>query len=146
MKYAFLFLIISFSQSTFASHIKSFNDSQAILTIAQFMIDNAEDMPTSVRLSDVKLKVKDEAACTVVTPAEVLKEVHSAIKKVLKLYPDEELPLEEAMSDLLDYLGPGPLSKCIGNQEKFQGTVQVVYFYDSTDSIHVKVETISRRK
>lgn len=44
MKYAFLFLALIFTQNSFARTITSFNDSPALMTIAQFMIDNSDDM------------------------------------------------------------------------------------------------------
>ncbi|MBC7541037.1 MAG: hypothetical protein H7281_19620 [Bacteriovorax sp.] len=145
MKYAFLFLALSFSFSTLslANTINSFNDSQAIATIAQFMNDNAEDMPVSVAMTDKKLKLKDSSTCTTVTSAEVLSVVETAIKSVLRLYPDEELPIEEALTDLTDYVGPGPLKKCNVVQINNHKNITSVYFFDSQDKVHVKVDTIT---
>ena len=145
MKYAFLVLalIFSFSTPTYAQPIKSFNDSQSILTIAQFMIDNAEDMKTSVHLSDRKFTVKDTSACVTVTTKDVLKHTQNAINIIFKFYPDEELPVEEAMIDLEAFLGTNLFKKCMFVQYKGKKTVQSSYFFDSSDTIHVKVDTIS---
>jgi len=144
MKYAFLLLALcTFIPSpSYANPITSFNDSQAILTIAQFMRDNADDMPTSSRISDKKIKIKDPSTCEVVNPSVVIKEVHTAIKSVLRMFPDEELPLEEAMDDLKKYVGTGPLRHCKLVQENQHKKIFVSYFFDSTDKIHVKVDTV----
>lgn len=146
MKCAFLFFAILISISStpsMARTITSFSDSQALMTVAQFMIDNAEDMPISSRISDKKLKVPDPSICEAVSSEKVLKEVSSAIKIVLRLYPDEELPIEEAMEDLRDYISPGPLKKCTVTQSNQYKKINVSYFFDSTDKIHVKVDTIT---
>ncbi|MDD4975731.1 MAG: hypothetical protein PHY93_15345 [Bacteriovorax sp.] len=145
MKYAFLFLVLSFSYSTpmLAATIKSFNDSQSILTIAEFMIDSAEDMAIQVRISDKKLILKDTSNCTAVTSAEVQNIVESAINSIFKLYPDEELPVEEALSDLIDYLGTTPLKKCDIFQSNDRMKLAGVYIFDSSNQVHVKVDTIT---
>lgn len=145
MKYAFYFFFLSLLASSplFARTITSFNDSPALVTIAQFMIDNAEDMAVSSRISDKKLKVNDQSACEVVSSSLVIAEVQSAIKSVLRMYPDEELPLEEAMNDLQDYVGTGSLVKCNVIQINQHKKILVSYFFDSTDKIHVKVDTVT---
>jgi hypothetical protein len=107
------------------------------------MVDNAEDMPVSSRISDKKLKVPDLSICETVSSEKVLKEVASAIKSVLRLYPDEELPIEEAMEDLKDYVGAGPLKKCTVTQANQHKKIVVSYFFDAKDKIHVKVDTIT---
>lgn len=145
MKYAFFVLASSlfFSSALQARTITSFNDSPALMSIAQFMIDNAEDMIASHRISDKKLKVKDPSLCEVVSPSLVLSEVQSAINSILRMFPDEELPIEEAMSDLADYIGPGPLKKCHVTQTNSQKKILVSYFFDGSDKVHVKVDTIT---
>lgn len=145
MKYAFYFFFLIFANSfeLHARTITTFHDSPAIMNIAQFMIDNAEDLPVSNRISDKKLIVKEPGNCIVVDSSAVIKEVQAAIKSVLRLFPDEELPIEEAMSDLADYIGPGPLFKCTVIQSNRIKKIVVSYFYDHTDSVHVKVDTIT---
>lgn len=145
MKYALLFFLfaITYSTQTFARTINSFNDSPAIITIAQFMLDNAEDMPSSVRISDKKLILKDTSCCIDVTSGDIEKEVQAAIKTVLRLYPDEELPIAEALNDLSDYAGTGPLKKCMLLQNNDHQLLKTIYFFDGRDQVHVKVDTIT---
>lgn len=145
MKYAFfVFLfILSFSSSIHARTISSFNDSPALQTIAQFMADNGEDMVISNRLSDKKLTVKDTSACVVVNSSEVMSVVLSAIKGVLRLYPDEELPIDEALDDLQSYVGYGSLIKCSLEQQNAHKKISVLYYFDLSHKIHIKVDTIT---
>jgi hypothetical protein len=107
------------------------------------MVDNAEDMPIQVRISDKKLVLKDTSKCKAVTSAQVRSIVESAINSIFKLYPDEELPVEEALSDLLDYLGTAPLKKCDISQSNDHMKVNSVYIFDSSNQVHVKVDTIT---
>lgn len=144
MKYAILFCVLStFSSITHARSIKSFSDSQAITTISEFMMDSASDTTSSYRFSDKKLKLKDTSSCVDVNASDVIKEVENAIKNVLRYYPDEELPVEEAISDLTDYLENNSYKKCIVFQTIKKQSVRSVYFFDSRDVKHVKVDTIT---
>ena len=68
------------------------------------MYDVSEDMPSSYRLTDKKINVKDFSKCTTVDADAVLDDVESSIKKVLRYYPDEDVPFEQAIVDLEDYL------------------------------------------
>lgn len=143
MKYAFLILFSAFSFSSYARTINSFNDSQAIVTIANFMFENAEDLPVSTRISDKKLKLDDTSNCKTATTSEILNEVWMALNTVLKFYPDEELPTEEALNDLADYLGNDTYKKCTVFQSNNHLLVSSTYFFNTTDTTHVKVDTIT---
>lgn len=146
MKYAFFMcaLILFNNPSAKArAAITSFNDSPALMTIAQFMMDNAEDMPVSSRISDKKLKVMSGTVCEVVNAHTVVSEVESAINKMLRVYPDEELPVEEALSDLEIYVGQNSLKKCKVTQTNDHKKINVSYFYDSKDVIHIKIDTVT---
>ena len=107
MKYALSFFFMSFFIATFstdasARSITSFRQSDSISAVAEFMYDVGEDLPVSTRMSDKKINVKDISKCVDVTSKEVLDDVDSAIRKVMRFYPDEELPFEEALSDALE--------------------------------------------
>lgn len=143
MKYAFLFFFFLYSIPSYSQPIKSFNDSQSILTIIHFLMDNAEDMKTSVRLSDRKYVLKNTEACAPVSSNEALKEIRIAINSIFSLYPDEELPVEEALADLQSYLGNNSFLKCISFESRGRKIIRSSYFVDSSDSVHVKIDTIS---
>lgn len=148
MKYAFFILaslILLSSHSAYSQDraITSFKDSEALLTIAEFMRENAEDLKVSFRISDKKLKVLKTDACISVTGQAVIKDVQSAVNTFLRLFPDEELPLEEAFSDLSVYLGNSRLKKCDVSRTDNQKQVQTAYYYDESDKIHIKVDTIT---
>ncbi len=145
MKYAFcvLFALFLINTNSYAQTIKSFSDSPALISIAEFMEDSASDMKTSYRISDKKLKFKDTSTCQIVPKSAVLKEVESAVKKVLRLYPDEELPFEDALNDLADYLVDSSYKKCVIAGSNLVKEVSSVYFFNGSDNIHVKVDTIT---
>ncbi len=145
MKYALLFLFILFSNLplSYAKNIKSFNDSIALTSIAQFMIDSSEDLPVSNRISDTKLAIKDTLACVAVDKQVVINDVSNAIFNVLRFYPDEELPIEEALNDLSDYLSSDRYLKCVYSQNNIQLVRSVTYYMDAKNEIHVKVDTIA---
>ncbi|MGZ3790547.1 MAG: hypothetical protein ACXVLQ_18670 [Bacteriovorax sp.] len=141
MKYALCFFVLAFTAK--ASTIHSFSDSQALMTIAQFMVDSASDTPTSSRISDEKLNLKDTSKCVDVSSAIVIKEVESAIKNVFHFYPDEELPIEEALADLSDYLKKKTYKECTLYQKSDLLLIKTLYFFDSEDKKHIKVDTIT---
>ena len=140
MKYAFLFLasLLLNSPSLYAHPINSFDESQAIVNISHFMVDSTEDMPVSVRISDKKLSIADVSTCKDVAASDVVNEVSLAIKNVLRFYPDEELPIEDALNDLADYLGTETYKKCIFLQNNTHQNLRAAYFFNSKNIKHVK--------
>ena len=147
MKYAlsifvlFFFAVISTEAS--ARTIKSFKDSEAITTIAQFMYDVGEDIPVSSRLSDKKINIRDYSKCTDVNAADVLEDVEQSIKRVLRYYPDEEVPFEEALIDLTDYLDNKSFKKCLFEKRSSNFRTKSSYYVDATDRIHVRVDNVA---
>lgn len=147
MKYAlsiFIFTILAtFSVDSSARTIKSFRDSQAILTVAQFMYDAAEDMPVSTRMGDKKINLKDFSKCSNVPGSDVLSEVEEAIKKVLRFYPDEDIPFEQALIDLEDYIDNRNYKKCNFVNKSTQSKVYSSYFVDENDDVHLRLDNIA---
>ena len=147
MKYALSFFIFSiFSISiVHASErtIVKFSDSDSILTVAQFMSDAAEDIPVSARLSDKKVNIKDFSKCTTVTAALVLKDVEATMKKILRYYPDEELPIAEALSDVENFLDNQTYKKCELRKIATESVTRTSYYVNETDSIHLRLDNIA---
>ena len=145
MKYAFLFLF-SFllnSKNSFAS-IKSFKDSQSLTEISQFMQDNLEDLPVAYRIGDKKLKSPPTNNCTEVTPDSIIKDVVNAIKVELRRFPDEELPVEDAINDLKEYLGDQTFKKCIFDYQSYEHlNIRTTYYLNRDNSVHVNVDIIT---
>ncbi|MBY0413414.1 MAG: hypothetical protein K2Q18_04585 [Bdellovibrionales bacterium] len=147
MKYALsifaasiLFIISSNVQ---ARTIYNFNDSDAITTVAQFLSDAAEDMPVSYRISDKKINIKNLSDCTDVKSSSVMNDVEDAIKKVMRFYPDEDLPYDQALVDLEDYVGSESYRKCVFIKKTAQSTIHTSYFVDSSDKIHLRVDNVA---
>jgi hypothetical protein len=147
MKYAFsvfiLSIFVTFSSNANARSITSFRDSQAILAVAQFMYDVAEDMPVSTRIGDRKLNLKDFSKCTEVSSDEVYNDVEEAIKKVLRFYPDEDIPFEQALVDLEDYIDHKMYKKCNFEKKNAQSKVISAYYVDTSDKIHLRLDNIT---
>nr|BDT28896.1 hypothetical protein BHI3_23620 [Bacteriovorax sp. HI3] len=145
MKYALFTFIAVCSLSSFeasARTINSFRDSDAITGIAQFMYDVSEDMPSSYRLTDKKINIKDFSKCTTVGADAVLDDVESSIKKVLRYYPDEDVPFEQAIVDLEDYLDHAKFKKCQFEKKNAQSKVLSTYYVDASDKIHLRVDNV----
>lgn len=148
MKYALSFFFMSFFIATFstdasARSITSFRQSDSISAVAEFMYDVGEDLPVSTRMSDKKINVKDISKCVDVTSKEVLDDVDSAIRKVMRFYPDEELPFEEALVDMEDYLDNQNYKKCTLVKKRAQSLVTSSYYLNSDDKIHLRLDNIA---
>jgi hypothetical protein len=146
MKVAIFFIFISMSFSLSANtfrRIHEFQDSASISTISQFLKDASEDVEVSTRISDKKMKVRDIELCNPANSEKALKEAELVIKSVLRLYPDEELPFEEALGDLENYLDNREFTRCNIVQIKANKKIQSVYYFDSLDEVHLKLDIIS---
>lgn len=135
--------IASLSNDASARTITSFRQSDAITAVAEFMYDAGEDIPVSTRMTDKKINLKDISKCQDVSAQEVLDDVDSAIRKVMRFYPDEELPFEEALVDMEDYLDHQTFKKCILIKKRAQSLVRSSYYLNSEDNIHLRLDNIT---
>ena len=146
MKYAFfiLFTIITSASSVASARtIFSFNDSEAITTVAQFMYDVAEDVPVSTRITDKKINIKDYSRCSDVTAEEALLDFEKSVKRVLKFYPDEEIPFEQALIDMEDYLDHKDYKKCMFENKSSQSSIKTTYYVNVSDKIHLRLDNVA---
>lgn len=149
MKYALCVLALittifaSFPQPSFAVTITSFNDSPAIMNVIEFIKDSASDLKVSNLISEKKLKVTDLSKCTEVKAVAVLAEIETAIHNVLRYYPDEELPLDDAYNDLITLLGSHTYKKCTFTFADEKKKIKTNYFFNESGSVHIKVDTIT---
>jgi hypothetical protein len=147
MKYTltFLFLaIVSISSlgNVSAREIQSFKDSDALIGLTQFLYDVGEDLEVSLKISDKKVTIKDTSKCTTTAAGEALTLTEKAVMKVLRFYPDEDVPFEQAMIDLADYLNNVRLKKCLFEKVTKQSLVKTTYFEDASGKIHLRIDTI----
>lgn len=147
MKYAFsvliTLLISTNSPEASARTIYSFCDSEAITTLAQFMYDVAEDIPVSTRITDKKINIKDFSKCTAASSSEVLADIEKSVKRVLRFYPDEEVPFEQALLDFEDYLDNKAYRRCTFENEFAQSSTQTTYYTDVNDKIHLRLDSVA---
>lgn len=147
MKYALSILAFSFtalmSMDASARTITSFKDSDAITAVAQFMYDVAEDLPVSSRMTDKKIVIKDYSRCTDATAADVLEDAEDAIKRVLRYYPDEDIPFEQAIVDLQDYLDNQTFKKCLFEKKSSQARTKSTYYVDTSKRIYLRLDNVA---
>lgn len=147
MKYAFLFLFMiiatTFTSNASARTITSFRASEAITTVAQFMYDVAEDVPVSTRISDKKINIKDFSKCTDVKAEDALADFEKSVKRILRLYPDEEIPFEQALIDMEDYLDHTSYKKCMFQNKSTQSKTSTAYYTDVSDKIHLRLDNVA---
>ena len=149
MKYAlFIWSILFFIHSAqsaepSATSIHSFKQSKAILTLVQFMNEVKEDLPEAVLLSDKKLKITQPENCEEVPAHVVLSETLKGIKKVIRFYPDEELPLEEAYADLENYIGSKTYTKCVIERIAREQKIKTYYYLNTLDRKAVRMDIIT---
>ena len=114
MKYAHFILILTvvFIQSAHARTVTSFKKSDSLTAMAQFLYEVAPDVPASVKLSDRKVALIEYKSCQLVGTSVVLEDAEDSIRRVLRYFPDEEVPFEEALVDLEDYLDGQKFYQC----------------------------------
>lgn len=148
MKYALSifcmsFLIATFSTNAGARSITSIHQSESIKAINIFMYDAGEDIPGSIRMSDQKINLTDTSQCIEVSSQEVLSDVDKAIRKVMRFYPDEDIPFEEALIDMEDYLDHQVYKRCTFIKKRAQSLVTSSYYLNLDDKIHLRLDNIA---
>lgn len=126
-----------------ARHITSFKKSDALLNLTQFMYEVGPDMAENVRLSDRKVSVIRFEECSIVTSDDVLDLTARYIKKVIRYYPDEDIPFEEALMDLENYLDYREYHKCLIEKRHKNSKVESIYFADKSNKIHLRIDKIT---
>ena len=148
MKYALSILCLSLivtisSTDASARSITSFRQSDAISAVTEFMYDVGEDLPVSTRMTDKKINLLDFSKCKTVTSKEVISDVEVAIRKVIRFYPDEDIPFEEALVDMEDYLDHQSFKKCVLYRRREHSVVTSAYYVNKDDKIHLRLDNIA---
>ena len=102
-----------------------------------------EDLPEAVLLSDKKLKIIQPENCEQVSSDVVLSETLKGIKKVIRFYPDEELPLEEAYADLDSYIGNKTYTKCVIERVVRDQEIKTYYYLNTIDRKALRMDIIT---
>ncbi len=148
MKYAFSIYSLSIFISTFSTQanarsITNLRQSDAITAVAEFLYDVGEDVQATTRLTDKKIIIKDLSKCLTVTSQEVLDDVETAIRKVVRFYPDEDVPFEQALYDMEDYLDNQSYKKCSVIKKSNRSLTRSSYYVNSNDKIHLLLDNIT---
>ena len=93
--------------------------------------------------TDKKINLKELSNCVTVTSEQVLDDVDSAIRKVMRFYPDEDVPFEEALNDLEDYLDHQSYKKCSLYKKDSHSVTRSSYYVNSNDKIHLRLDNIT---
>lgn len=139
--YTWFFLFIS--PVAHSSHVHSFKDSPALMTVVQFMNEVKGDLEYAVVLSDKKLKLKSIEGCIDIQASAVYREVEKGIKKVVRFYPDEELPLEDAFADLENFIGNKLYKSCIFLKQTQEQVIETHYYFDTNHKTHLRMDIIT---
>ena len=125
------------------SQIKSLKDSQALTSVREFMASVHEDLETYYVINERNLKLPAKHTCVFKTKAEVVRIVTKSIMHTLKLYPDEELPVEEAVNDLKGYLRAETYEVCtftrVVKDEKFEHSL----FYSQSGTFYLRLDFVA---
>lgn len=145
MKYAHFVFILSalFIQAAHARSVTSFKKSDSLTAIAQFLYEVGPDLPSSVKLSDRKVSEIDFQRCVLVSTEVVLDDAEKSIRQVLRYFPDEEVPFEEALTDLEDYLDNQSFYQCFFHKTAKHFSVNSTYYVDASDRIHLRLDKIT---
>lgn len=142
MKYAAFLVSVFLFTTLHAQVIYNFQQSNAIQTVISALSENAEDLPNSYRVSDKKFLVEDISHCLSVPASNALMSFKTAMDSLLRIFPDEEIPYEEALNDMRDYLGVDPLIVCKYLHSDELRTIITLYYFDKSDKIHLRVDNI----
>lgn len=144
MKYAAFIFTLFLITSLQARTIFSFNDSMAIQSISNMLVEDAEDLHVSYRISDTKNNIKDTSKCEKVDSNIALQSFKEAMDSVLKIFPDEEIPYHEALNDMNDYLDNAPLTLCKFIRPGIETQVVTLYFFNLKSKIYLRIDKTTR--
>ncbi len=140
MRYAFFIFVLLIQFNLLAKNISQFHQSKPLMTVIEFIQLGFEDQNVHLKIHDHKIEEKFQK-CSLVESIDAINEFNQMIKAVVKLYPDEELPILEARNDFKEYIGNVKLKKCI-NEIKDQGKLIVSYMNDQ-EAIYFSFEKVS---
>ena len=144
MKYAVLLISIFIFSSVQARTIFSFRQSNAIMSITNMLSENAEDLNNSFQISDRKNTIKDTSSCEQVESSVALIAFKEAMDSVLRMFPDEEIPYNEALTDMNNYLDMAPLTLCKFFRATTEKQIVTLYFFNLDTKIHLRIDKMTR--
>lgn len=145
MKYAAFFIALFLFTSVQARTIYNLNQSSALQTISNMLSEYAEDLGTSYQFTDKPLTIKDVSKCTQVESNIAILSFKEAMDSVLKTFPDEPIPYNEALADMKDYIGTAPLTLCKFLRPGLETEVVTLYFFDLLSKTHLRIDKTSRQ-
>ena len=147
MKYALIIFSLIFSLQVNARQIQSLSSSYAINQILSYLNDNVEEFHAVYRLSDKSFVIKDASNCSNVEARDVALEVKKSFDKILLKFPDEELPFNEAVIDLKDFLDNRSYLRCVNNSINSRNEkVQSIFYISQNDvnnQIHLRMDNVA---
>ncbi len=144
MKYALLVFSLLLSINIFSREINSISNSPAINEIVSFINDNREEFASYYKISDKVFEIKNYEGCSVVGDQEIAKDFSKSFKLILAKYPDEELPFDEAIADLKNFLDHKSYYRCSKVGSNSNGDAVEVHYYQSLDKvIYLRIDNIA---
>lgn len=123
--------------------LRNLKDSSALTEVRDFMTSVRADLESYYIISDRNLKLPARHVCVYKTKAEVLRTVTKSIMHTLKLYPDEELPVEEAVNDLRSFLRAETYEVCTFSRVVKEEKIEHTLFYSQSGTFYLRLDFIS---
>jgi hypothetical protein len=144
MKYALLIFSILFSFNIFSREINFLSQSSSINEVISYMNDNREEFASYYKLSDKAFEIKNYEGCVVVSDKEIIRDFQKSFKLILSKFPDEELPFNDALMDLENYLDHQSYYQCSKVGSNSNGDKVEVHYYQSLNKeIHLRIDNIA---
>ncbi len=132
-----------FSQDQNLNPITYLKQSQSLNEVRDFMTQVREDLESYFLIYDHPIKSGSDVECFERSKSEVLKSVSKAIFLTLKLYPDEELPVDEALSDLKGYLKEATYMECVSTKKLTNKKIENHVFSSKSGRFFIRLDFFS---
>lgn len=123
--------------------VNSLKDSPSIGVVRDFMNEVHNDLETYYVINERNLKLPTKHQCFAKNKSEVVRFVTKSIMHTLKMYPDEELPVVEAIADLKKYLKADSYEMCtftrIIKEEKYEHSL----FYSLDGTFYLRLDFVA---
>lgn len=137
--------ILSFMVFTFHSQAAGFRDAKALRYIIATMNEASSDLNTFYRLSDKKYQIPQSAQCLPSSSQEAYDYGKKAIDHFIEFYSDEDLPYDQALGELAEFLSFGVTQKCRYVVKNRDFSVDTNVFISEGSELNFVVEQFQRR-
>jgi hypothetical protein len=139
LAYLFLGPAQLYAKSDLASQ-KTFNDSGALTLVLDTIYDASFDFEGLYIIGHNMEFLSEKKDCEVVPTAGLVSHFKKIFKEFTSYYPDEELPYDEALSDLKEIAQGADFKRCYERQEGGRGYVEVTHYQSLSTPLWIRIE------